>query len=225
MANSYFNQEFLDFFIDLSQNNNRDWFHANKKRYEEFVKDPFYRLVGDLIEEVKAREPGMEQEVKKAVFRINRDIRFSKDKSPYKLHVGAVIGRGGRKNMNIPAMYVHFSADSCHVGGGLWSPDKDLILNIRNHMASNPDKVKELVADKDFKKYFKEIKGQSNKILPKELKEPAIETPLIFRKQWYYMSDLPAETLVQKKGLVKYIMKNYEAGQAWSNFLAEAGAK
>ena len=77
-----FSQEFNIYYKELAKNNNRDWFHANKKRYEEHVKKPFYLLIETLLEKIKKYEPGMILPVKDAVFRINRDIRFSKDQRP-----------------------------------------------------------------------------------------------------------------------------------------------
>src|SRR5690606_31023698 len=90
----YFDKDYLDFFKELAANNNRDWFHANKKRYENSVKKPFATFVTDTISKVKDEyDSKLDLEVKNSVFRINRDIRFSNDKSPYKLHSAAIISR------------------------------------------------------------------------------------------------------------------------------------
>jgi len=97
---SYFTQDFIDFFKELSQNNHKEWFHANKKRYEASVKNPFYALLGDIIKEFQKEDPLMNLEVKNAVARINRDIRFSKDKTPYNTTVMSQDGKAFRKLIN-----------------------------------------------------------------------------------------------------------------------------
>ena len=94
----YFTKDFIGFFSDLENNNNRDWFHENKKRYETSVKGPFESLVSALISELSKVYPEMTITPKDAIFRINRDIRFSKDKSPYKTHMAALISPGGKKD-------------------------------------------------------------------------------------------------------------------------------
>lgn len=94
---AYFDENFLKFFKSLNKNNHKEWFDKNKSTYEASVKKPFEKLVADLIFKMQKLHPGFQCEVKDAVFRINRDIRFSKDKTPYKTNVSAVICHGGRK--------------------------------------------------------------------------------------------------------------------------------
>ena len=91
-------KSFFDFLKDLGKNNDLDWFHANKKRYEKDLKEPFLALLEDIVVKAVKVEPDLATTpVKSMMFRINRDIRFSKDKSPYKTYVSAVIGAGGTK--------------------------------------------------------------------------------------------------------------------------------
>jgi uncharacterized protein (TIGR02453 family) len=104
---SHFSKDFLAFFEELAGDNNKDWFDANRTRYHEVVKDPWYAFVQQIIDEVRKDDPDLHLEPKQAVFRINRDIRFSKNKQPYKTHVAAVISRGGRKELTYPGLYVH----------------------------------------------------------------------------------------------------------------------
>ena len=92
----------LDFLKELSKNNNREWFHANKKRYEADLKKPFEAFIGQLIESFNRIDPSIEIQPKEAIFRIYRDTRFSKDKTPYKTHVGAIISKYGRKGKEYP---------------------------------------------------------------------------------------------------------------------------
>lgn len=105
----YFTQEFIDFYIELSRNNHKDWFHANKKRYEAIVKEPFLQLLTDLIAEMQKHDPKLEITAKECILRVNRDIRFSQDKSPYKLHVSAVISRTGKKDKGYPGLHLELN--------------------------------------------------------------------------------------------------------------------
>lgn len=215
-------KEFIEFFKELHSNNNRDWFHANKKRYEKEVKAPFYDLVAQVIEGMKEFEPDLELEVKNAVFRINRDIRFSKDKSPYKTHVGAVISKGGRKNLLYPGIYLHLSNAGVHIGGGCYKPDKEGLSKIRHAIIQQPKRVKKILADKKFLSFYPNgIVGERNKILPKEFKPYGEKHPLIFQKQYYYMTEYNDETTVLKKDLALFIVQHYEASLGWINFLKE----
>ncbi|MDA0194085.1 MAG: DUF2461 domain-containing protein [Bacteroidetes bacterium] len=108
---AYFTSNFSDFFNDLSNNNNTDWFHANKKSYEKNVKDPFINFLTDLIDALHDIEGPIPHDAKGAMMRINKDIRFSKDKTPYKTQMSAIISAHGKKNMRLPGMYIQINND------------------------------------------------------------------------------------------------------------------
>ena len=93
----YFEKDFLEFFKELEKNNNKDWFDANRKRYEKVIKDPFKAFVQKMIDRMHELDSSVIIQPKDCIFRINRDIRFSKDKTPYKSNVSAVVGVGGKK--------------------------------------------------------------------------------------------------------------------------------
>ena len=113
---SYFEQGMIDFFEELSENNKKEWFHANKKRYESHIKDPFHEFVTELIMRIQEEDLDFATTPKDAIFRINRDIRFSKDKTPYKTHVGASLKNGKRTAVNLPGYYVHLAANKVSIG-------------------------------------------------------------------------------------------------------------
>ena len=170
----YFTEGFNNFFKGLAPNNHKDWFHENKKAYEKDVKKAFAKFLGDLIQNIREKyDPELDLEVKNAVFRINRDIRFSKDKTPYKLQVSAVVSRGGRKDMQYPGMYIQFGVGEIWLGGGMYRPEKQNLQLIREHMARNPEQVKKLKADKKFNTIYEAIQGEQNKRIPKDFKEAA----------------------------------------------------
>ena len=112
-----FSPDYLEFFKELAANNHKEWFDQNRKRYESVVRDPFKTFIGQLISEMSKSDPELDIEAKDAIFRINRDIRFSKDKTPYKLYNSALISPSGRKDKNNPGIYLEFSPEKLGVYG------------------------------------------------------------------------------------------------------------
>lgn len=220
----YFTEDFNNFFKGLAPNNHKDWFHKNKKTYERAVKKAFARFLTDLIQNIREKyDPELDLEVKNAVFRINRDIRFSKDKTAYKLHVSAIVSRGGRKNMQYPGMYIQFGVGELSIGGGTYRPEKENLQLIREHIVRNPEKVKKLKANKAFKEIYKEIQGEKNKRIPKDFKEAVLSEPLIANKQFYFMAQYADdESILLKDDLMDWALEHYEAGMAWNQFFVEA---
>ena len=170
-------KENLEFLKDIKENNNRDWFLANKKRYEVYKKE-YYALVPQFLEILKKHDPTMEMlEVKDCVFRINRDIRFSKDKSPYKTNM-AFWFSPGRKNANRAGYYVHVEPGASFVAGGFYQPDADELKKIRKEIAFFHEDLEAVLSHKDFKSTFGEMTRENAlKTAPKgfEKNHPAIE--------------------------------------------------
>jgi uncharacterized protein (TIGR02453 family) len=218
---AYFNEAFIRFFRELSNNNDRDWFNANKKQYEKEVKDPFYHFVDDLIARVNAVNPEIVLEPKQAIFRIYRDVRFSKDKSPYKTQTSALIARGGRKNMTDPGLYIQFSAEDARIYSGLYMLEKNDLTNVRRHIAAFSDEFSTLIGEKDFVSKFGEIRGEKNKILPAEFKPELEKQPLIANKQFYYFASYEPEFIL-KDHLLDEIMEHYHIVQPLNRFFSEA---
>ncbi len=211
----------LDFLKDLSKNNNRDWFHTNKKRYETDLKLPYEQFISNLIEAYKEIDPEISISAKEAVFRIYRDTRFSKDKTPYKTHVGALISRHGRKGKEYPGNYIHVETGRLMLGGGAYFMEKDSLQKVRNHIMQHASEFKSIIGNPGFVDKFGEIKGDKHKRIPKEYKEFHEEQPLIANKQFYYMAELPP-TKVLGDGGVDYVMDYFKAGEELNKFLRTA---
>lgn len=193
---AYFQKDFINFFKELEENNNKDWFDENRSRYEKIVKKPFKEFVALMIAEISQIDPTIALQPKDAIFRINRDIRFSKDKTPYKTNVSAVIAPGGRKDHTYPGLYFELRADRVGVYGGVYGADKDTLYKIRSYMAENPKEFFEAIEDKNFNKYYGgKIYGERNKVLPNEFKEAGSSNEYLYNKQWYYMTQLPASVI------------------------------
>lgn len=172
-------KESLQFLDDLKKNNNRDWFQDNKKRYEIFKKD-YHQLVSSFLDVMKPLDPSLELlEVKNCTFRINRDIRFSKDKSPYKAHLGIWLSSGA-KGLNRSGYYVHIEKGASFIAGGFYSPEAEDLKKVRKEIAFFHDDLEAVLADKNFKKEFGSLDVDENNSLKNpprgyEKDHPAIE--------------------------------------------------
>jgi uncharacterized protein (TIGR02453 family) len=210
---AFFKPDFLQFFIDLAPNNNKEWFDINRKRYEQIIKEPFKKFVQHLIDELsKTDEAYKNLEAKDCIFRINRDIRFAKDKSPYKMMVSAVIAPGGKKSKAINGVYFEFGPEYVRVYGGIYEIEKDDLLIIREGIAANVAKFQKAYNNPIFTEVFGTILGDKNKIISKELKEAAEKEPLIFNKQWYFYKQFEPKILLSED-LDQVILKCYKAGR------------
>lgn len=122
---TFFTPDFFRFFEELSENNHRDWFDANRQRYEDEVKKPFRALVEALVLRLHDLEPNWVLDAGQCIFRINRDVRFSKDKRPYKEHVSAAFSKWGKKSA-YPGYYFQINHHQLMVGGGAYFLEKSI---------------------------------------------------------------------------------------------------
>ncbi len=209
------------FFKELEQNNHKDWFHANKKRYEDDVKGPFIELLSELIPTLRRWDDRIIPDEKKALFRINRDVRFSKDKTPYNTLLKAGFSPNGKKSM-LPGYYLGISADIIHVGGGLFNIKPPELKLIRSHIATNIDDFLSIINAKDFKKHLVELKGEKAKRIDKDLDGTAQKTDLIYNKQFYAMAQLPLADYYESSGLTEVILEHFTAIKPLNEFLNQA---
>ncbi len=215
---AFFNRDYLDFFIELAPNNNKEWFDSNRKRYEQNVRDAFKAFVDHLIARISEKDKAFAGlQAKDCMFRINRDIRFSNDKTPYKMMMSAVVAPEGKKSRAINGVYFELGPEHVRVYGGVYEIDKDDLLTVREGIADQPKKFKALYNDPAFKKMYGEILGEKNKIIPKHLKEAAEDEPLIFNKQWYFYTQFPPE-YVLRDDLDEIILNCFEVGKPLEKF-------
>ncbi len=193
---------YSDFFATLEVNNNKEWFNDNKKTYEREVKAPFLNLISDVMDTVGQWDPRIEPEPKKSLFRINRDIRFSKDKSPYNTIMKAALAPGGRKS-GLPGYYIGISADTVHVGGGQFDLDTPTLARLRAFLSENYDELEEIIGHKEFKSKFEHLLGDKVTRLNGPLKDKVAEMPLLLHKQYYAMTRNTDRTQVLAQELLK----------------------
>ena len=169
----------LQFLEDLKANNNRDWFLANKKRYDSYKAD-YHKLISDLLEVMKPLDASLELlEVKHCTFRINRDIRFSKDKSPYKTHMGIWLPCGSRSSES-SGYYLQIDKENTFVGGGMYCPMPEQLQKIRKEINFFHEDLVSIIMEKSFKSTYGNLSRDENTTLKNpprgfDKEHPAIE--------------------------------------------------
>jgi uncharacterized protein (TIGR02453 family) len=217
----------LKFLKDLAKNNNREWFEANRKKYEAARQD-FIGLADEIIKGFCKKDKDFEQlEGKKCLFRINRDIRFSKDKSPYKTNFGASFERGGRISP-WAGYYLHVQpGNNSFVAGGVWQPEADRMKKIRQEIDYSWEAFKKIITNKKFVTTFGDLEKTKETSLSREPKgyekdNPAID--YIKLKSWVVSAPITDAEIMDKAGLKK-ILAGFETMQPMIEFLNQALAE
>ena len=212
-------EAFYEFFIELSANNQKSWFDENRARYEREVKALFLTFVESVLVKMAAvddRFSGME--AKHCIFRINKDIRFSKDKTPYKLHCAAAIQIGGRKEMGAGGLYIQLGPEECGLYSGVYMPEKDELMRIRGLIAGDLEGFNRVITDKAFVKYFGTVRGEKNKRIDADWVVAAAEQPLLYNKQFYIQHAMNAEDTL-RSNFDDYVVEVWKASKGFNAFL------
>jgi len=190
----------LDFLTEIKCNNNRDWFIANRPKYLE-AKENFEVFVQEVIDRIVQFEPIMKGlEAKSCVYRINRDIRFSNDKSPYKSHFGAFIVRGGRKNGDrFAGYYFHIEPGASILAGGAYMPPMPWLTAIREKISDYPEELISITKSKDFIKYFEKLDGDKLKTAPKGYPSDHPQIELLKYKSFLVVNNAPDKLVLSKE--------------------------
>ena len=162
-----FPPETQQFFKGLARHNNRDWFQPRKLLFEEKVKQPMRALVEALNDGMNSFAPEYATDPAKAIYRIYRDTRFSKDKTPYKDHIAASFFRSGTGPHKYGGYYVHVSHKEVAVGGGVYMPEPDVLLAIRRHIADHHVKLRKILAAPAVKRTLGAMWGEQLSRVPK----------------------------------------------------------
>jgi uncharacterized protein (TIGR02453 family) len=156
-----FPKEGIAFLQKLKKNNNRPWFQKHKEDYEQLLKFPMQCLIASLAQKLADDAPEILFNPRKSIFRIYRDVRFSKNKSPYKTNIAAYFDLRGKKSPGeAPGLYVGIEPGEIFIGGGLYMPGGDQLKAIRRSIAEHPDEFLEIVQNRTFKRSFGEIMGE-----------------------------------------------------------------
>ena len=208
------------FFTQLEQNNHKDWFQANKAHYEN-AKAEFLQLADHVLEGLTRLDPDILPDSKAALFRINRDVRFSKDKTPYNLMMKASFTPGGRRSEQ-PGYYLAVSSKHIHIGGGLYDLKTPVLKEVRQYIYEHHQEFKDIVQDKSFIQYFGMVKGERAKRIDAKYQELLLSLPEIANKQFYVMTqyDLNSDSL--QRPLDKAVVAHYKAAYPLIKFLKNA---
>jgi uncharacterized protein (TIGR02453 family) len=191
-----FSRDGIQFLVDLAENNSREWFQPRKAEYERLLKKPMEQFCVALDEQFRAREIPLRADPYKSPFRIYRDVRFSKDKSPYKTHIAAsfgwagdspeAAGRSHAENVHASGGYFHLQPGEMFIGGGVWHPEPSWLAAFRDRVATRADELRAIVEEPAFVKTFGAISddGESLKRVPAG-----------------YAADHPAADLLRKKNV------------------------
>ena len=213
----------LKFLKDLKKNNNKPWFEVHRKEYES-AKIDFAAFIQNVIDKHSKSDPTIKSLVAKdCMFRINRDVRFSKDKSPYKTNMGAYINRGGKKSV-FAGYYFHCEPGQSFVGGGLWMPMPPELNKVRQEIDYNLDAFKKIITSKKFKAVYKDLSHDKEYVLSRVPKgyepiNPAAE--YLKMKSYVSMTSLKDSDLTSKD-LVKKTTTAFEALQPLIDFINES---
>jgi uncharacterized protein (TIGR02453 family) len=211
----------FDFLSQLKENNSREWFLENKKSYEAAKKE-VETFVAGLIPELAKLDPGIQSpEVKDCMFRIFKDVRFSKDKSPYKTNFGAFIGKGGRKT-TFPGYYIHIEPGESMIAGGVYMPQPDVLKLLRNEVYYNSAEFKKIIEAKDFRKYFEKL-GEFDKMkkAPRDFPADFPDIELLKYRSFIVSIMVPDEKVLQAD-YGKYILDVARSMQPFHSFLSRA---
>ncbi len=209
----------LDFLSAVKENNNRDWFLQNKAFYQE-AKVNFEQVVQQLIDNLLEFEPILKGlEAKTCIYRINRDIRFSNDKSPYKTHLGAFIVRGGRKNGDrFAGYYFHIEPGGSIAAGGSYMPPSPWLTAIRERIDEEPGKLRKIIEAKEFVRYFGTLDGEKLKTAPKGYTVEHPEIDLLRYKSYLVVNQLN-DQLVTSDRLIQHVTDVFKAMKPLNDFL------
>lgn len=208
----------INFLSNLKVNNSKEWFDLHRQTYEA-AKADYLKLVTAILEQLKTIDPTLENlEPKKCVFRINRDVRFSKNKDPYKTNMGSFYSKGG-KAVECAGYYFHLEPGACFIGGGYWMPQGSVLKSIRSEIDYNLDEFNSIMQEKSMKKYFGALSQEARLSRPPqgyEADNPAIE--YLKLKSFVVTAPLPDEALTDSN-LVNLVTDHFKAMKPLVHFL------
>ena len=212
-------EKILEFLGELKQNNTREWFSESKSRYE-MLRSEFEAFINRLIPEVHKFDPGIGLvSARDCMFRIYKDVRFSKDKSPYKTNFGAFITENGRKSVKA-GYYLHLEPDESFLGGGMYMPPPDILKRVRQEIYFNAEALNRILEENNFREVYGGLYDMDDK-----LKKPPRDYPSDFRyiellrhKSYTVWHTLSPEAL-KSGSLLEDIVRKFRAMEPFNAYL------
>lgn len=203
----------LNFLVKLKQNNNRDWFNKHKPEFqiEQHNTKAFFESLQVELEKNDAIE-------KLKMFRIYRDVRFSKDKTPYKTHFSGGFVREGKERRG--GYYLHIEPKGSFLGGGFWNPNKDDLFRIRKEFEMDTSEIREIINEGNFVKYFGKLQGDSLKTAPRGFDKQHPDIDLIRMKQ-FIISRKFSDKEVLAGDFLNEVEKSFRAMRPFFNYMSD----
>ena len=203
----------LDFLKDLAKNNNKPWFNENKDKYLAAKEN-----MEEFVAAVKKELDKTDSIDKAKVYRIYRDVRFSKDKTPYKKYLHATLNRLGAERRG--GYYFGIEPGNSGVGGGFYAPNKDDLLRIRKEFSLNPEPIQKILKGKKLKTYFGELKGEGVKTTPRGFTPDVPNLDLVRKKQFYFMRNFTDKEVVSKDFL-DLVVDGFHSIRPYFDYMSE----
>jgi len=213
-----FPPEGIAFFRQLKKNNNRDWFQPRKHIFDEKVKAPMTELVHQLNAALASSAPDHVTDPAKAIYRIYRDTRFSKDKTPYKTHIAAIFRHRALEKHSSAGFYFGVSPDEVEIAGGVYMPGPDQLRILRNMLAGRHEEYRRITSAKSLTKLMGEIQGEQLARVPKGFPAAHPAEDLLRRKQWYFYVTLDGAIATTPK-LFGELLKRFEVMKPFIDFM------
>jgi uncharacterized protein (TIGR02453 family) len=219
----FFTEDSFDFLRCLGEHNNRDWFNEHKHEYEAMVREPALDFIRAMQPELTRFAPhfvAVDKKVGGSLMRVYRDVRFGKNKQPYKTNIGIQFRHELGKDVHAPGFYLHIEAHEVFVGAGIWHPDGETLKRIRTYIDAHPTRWQDALTDKALNKVFS-LAGDSLKRAPKgyPMNHPMIED--LKRKDFIAIAPLMPELILQDD-LVGLIGSYFETAQPLMQQLCRA---
>jgi uncharacterized protein (TIGR02453 family) len=223
-SSAIFTPKAVAFLRQLARNNRREWFQPRKQTYEDELRQPMMRLADLLNEQLRTFAADHVTDPSKAVFRIYRDTRFARDKTPYKTHVAALFPRRGLPKLAGGAYYVQLSVEGVEVAGGIYGPGPAELAAVRNAIVRAPRQFRQLVEAPSVRRLVGPLVGDKLTRIPRAF-DDATDDPavleLLRQKQFYYDVDLPLE-VAYTPGLAREVGKRFRAMAPTIDFINAA---
>lgn len=222
-SHRYFSKATFDFLAKLDDNNNRPWFNEHKQEYEDAVRSPALDFITDIGDELRAISPrflAVPKKVGGSLMRVYRDVRFGKDKRPFKTNIGIQFRHFRGKDVHAPGFYLHVEPGNCFIGVGIWRPDGPALARIREAIADESKAWLKASRDKKFTKLF-EIRGESLVTAPRGYAKdhPMIED--LRRKDFIAICNI-SDTKTRSTDVKTEVIKHYKTAVPYMKFLCQA---
>lgn len=223
MADRYFTQASFNFLTQLAKNNHRDWFNENKKAYETSVRTPALHFIEDMarpLAKISTHFTAIPKKVGGSLMRVHRDVRFGKDKRPYKTNIGIQFRHERGKDVHAPGFYVHIEPKGCFIGVGIWRPDSPSLTKIRDAIVDNEKSWVKASRGSAFRTHYS-VAGESLQRPPRgfDKDHPLIED--LKRKDFICIAEIK-DKQVLSDAFPKLVSDHFQVAKRYMDFLCFA---